>query len=182
MSKPEPKANQDTKPNVPMKSYLPAHLVATRPPPPPPPSPTSPSTSTKSHSTAAPSYHTRQTATPSYRSRPSAPPSPSKRLILTPLPPALRIPPPAPKLIIPAPEPRLLPFPNQHKRCYSAPLPPSSLTWSSDEEKGVTFNLVEDEVDEKECVGETPGSAFVHWLSLFSRDYVIPPAFQKLMN
>lgn len=30
--------------------------------------------------------------------------------------------------------------------------------------------------------GETPGSAFVHWLVLFSRDYVIPPAFQKLMN
>lgn len=209
--KPGPKAKDNTKakspestPNIPTKSFLPPHLHAPRPPPPPPPeipksstpapSPASPSPSTKSQSTAAPSYRTRQTTAPSYRSRPSAPPSPVKQHVpaLLPLPPKLVIPIPDPRSTTP---PRLIPYPNQHKRCYSAPLPPGSLTWSSssDEEhvgKAVTFKMIEEsegrglkETDNgvKEG-GETPGSAFVHWLVLFSRDYVIPPAFQKLMN
>lgn len=185
-SKPESETKETTKesspkpaPKAPTVSYLPARLLA-RPPPPPPPS-TSP-TSTKAPSTKAPcthlpSYILRPSAPPSYISRPSAPPSPSKRLSPTPLPPKLHIPLSQP--------PRLIPFPNQHKRCCSAPLPPASpayggLRWSSDDEKVVAFKMegIREDGDGKE---DTPLSAFVHWLSLFSHEYVIPPAFQRFL-
>jgi hypothetical protein len=96
-------------------------------------------------------------ATPSQATT-TLPPLPSRRLVPAALPPGFRIPPPSP--------PRLLPFPNQHQRCFSAPTPPLPTS---------NHGLREDKGEDSAAV-----LSFKHWLSSFS-EHSIPLPFREVL-
>ncbi|KAF1919440.1 hypothetical protein BDU57DRAFT_141597 [Ampelomyces quisqualis] len=93
------------------------------------------------------------------------------------LPASFRIPPPPPTT-----PPRLIPFPNQHYRSFSAPNPPAFSLQRCIYDKPTNNDTkdVEDaaQVNEEE---ETPISAFKHWLSLLS-EHSIPRPFREVLS